>query len=72
MIRLNIPFVLHFQTWQEKRPEGTRFILRDKVRGSLNVGDRFFQMTESEGRFFLLETNHMRCQIGSAGLGWPA
>lgn len=72
MIRLNIPFVLHFQTWHEKQPEGAPFFLRDKVRGSLNMGDRFFQLTVSEGRFFLLETNLIRFQIGPSGLGWPA
>lgn len=72
MIRLNIPFVLHFQTWHEKQPEGAPFILRDKVRDSLNVGNRFFQLTASEGSFFLLETNRIRFQLGSTGLGWPA
>jgi hypothetical protein len=49
MIRLNIPFVLHFQAWSEERSEGAPFLIHDKVRNSLNVGGRFIQLNQSEG-----------------------
>jgi hypothetical protein len=71
MIRLNIPFVLHFQAWSEERSEGAPFLIHDKVRNSLNVGGRFIQLNQSEGDFLLLETNHMRLQLGAVGVHWP-
>ena len=71
-VRLNIPLVMHFQAWQEDRLPGMPFIYREKGRGSLNIGRRFFQLTKSEGRFFLLEVRGIRFQFGEMEESWPA
>lgn len=56
-LRLNIPAVFHFQTGYEARLKGTPLFVYDKDRRSFHVGDRFFQLTGSEGLFLLLEMN---------------
>lgn len=71
-LRLNIPAALHLQTGYEERLNGIPFFTYDKDRRSFHVGDRFFQLTGSEGRFLLLEVNQRRFQIGSTALTWSA
>ncbi len=63
---------MHFQYWQEDRLPGMPFLYREKGRGSLNIGRRFFQLTKSEGSFLLLELSGIRCQIGEVKESWPA
>lgn len=71
-IRLNVPWLFHFQAWQEDRLPGMPFMYREKGRGSLNIGRAFFQLTKTEGSFFLLELSGIRFQIGELAESWPA
>ncbi|RIK57662.1 MAG: hypothetical protein DCC63_13585 [Nitrospira sp.] len=71
-IRLNVPFLFHFQTWQEGKLKGKPFVWYQQERGALYVGGRLFQWGASEGRFLLLETSFLRFQLGSVGSYWPA
>ncbi len=71
-IRLNVPFLFHFQTWQEGRLEGSPFMCYQRGRGAFYLGGRLFQWGASEGPFFLVETSSFRLQIGGIGLNWPA
>lgn len=71
-LRINIPFLFHFQTWDEDRPSGRPFISRDKESGVVYIGRWSLQLNLSEGNFFLLEASFIRFQLGQLGMNWPS
>jgi hypothetical protein len=70
--RINIPFLFHFQTWREDRPQGMPFVSQERERGVVYLGGRMFQLTGSDGNFFLCETSFIRFQLGQVGVDRPA